>query len=54
MINEELKQLISERAPIQLIRKTAREKNGMVTLREDGLRKVQKGITTLDEVNRVA
>ncbi len=53
-INEELKQLISERASIQLIRKIARETAGMITLREDGLRKVQKGITTVDEVLRVA
>ena len=53
-INEELKQLISERASIQLIRKIARETTGMITLREDGLRKVQQGITTLDEVLRVA
>jgi type IV pilus assembly protein PilB len=51
---EEMRQLISEKAPIQLLRKMARETARMITLREDGLRKVQKGITTLDEVLRVA
>jgi type II secretory ATPase GspE/PulE/Tfp pilus assembly ATPase PilB-like protein len=54
VMNEGLKQLISEKAPIQLIRKTAKETAGMSTLREDGLRKAEKGITTLDEVLRVA
>ena len=54
VMNEGLKQLISEKAPIQLIRKTAKETAGLITLREDGLRKAQQGITTLEEVNRVA
>jgi len=53
-MTEEIKQLVSEKAPIQLLRKMARETAGMITLREDGLKKVQKGITTLEEVNRVA
>ena len=53
VMNEGLKQLISERAPIQLIRKTAKETAGLITLREDGLRKARQGITTLEEVNRV-
>ena len=30
-----------------------RLKNGMITLRQDGWRKVQQGITTIDEVARV-
>ncbi len=54
VINEKIKQLISEKAPIQLIRETAKEITGMISLREDGLGKVIKGITTLEEVDRVA
>lgn len=53
-INEKIKQLISEKASTQLIREAAKTTIGMVSLREDGLRKVLKGITTLDEVDRVA
>jgi type IV pilus assembly protein PilB len=53
-INEKIKQLISEKASTQVIRDIAKKTLGMISLREDGLRKVLKGITTLDEVNRVA
>jgi len=54
LANERIKQLISEKAPAQLIRETAKETIGMVSLREDGLDKVLEGITTLEEVDRVA
>jgi type IV pilus assembly protein PilB len=54
VVNERIKQLISEKASTQLIRKTAKETTGMISLREDGLSKVLKGITTLEEVDRVA
>jgi type IV pilus assembly protein PilB len=54
VVNERIKQLISEKASPQLIRKTAKETTGMISLREDGLSKVLKGITTLEEVDRVA
>jgi type IV pilus assembly protein PilB len=54
LINERIKQLISEKASTQVIRETAKKTLGMISLREDGLGKVLKGITTLDEVNRVA
>jgi type IV pilus assembly protein PilB len=53
-INEKIKQLISEKASTQVIRDIAKKTLGMISLREDGLRKVLKGITTLDEVDRVA
>ncbi|MEW6375391.1 MAG: ATPase, T2SS/T4P/T4SS family [Thermodesulfobacteriota bacterium] len=53
LINERIKQLISEKASTQTIRDTAKKTLGMVTLREDGLRKALKGATTLDEVDRV-
>jgi type IV pilus assembly protein PilB len=52
-INEKIKQLISEKASTQVIRDIAKKTLGMISLREDGLRKVLKGITTLDEVDRV-
>jgi type IV pilus assembly protein PilB len=52
-INEKIKHLISERASTQLIREAAKKMVGMVSLREDGLRKVLRGITTLEEVDRV-
>ncbi len=53
-VNEEIKKLISDRASTQVIREVAKKTAGMVPLRGDGLRKVLKGITTLDEVDRVA
>jgi type IV pilus assembly protein PilB len=54
LVNEEIKKLISERASTQVIREVAKKTAGLVPLRVDGLRKVLKGITTLDEVDRVA
>jgi type IV pilus assembly protein PilB len=54
LINEEIKKLISERASIQVIRDVAKKTAGLVPLRVDGLKKVLKGITTLEEVDRVA
>ena len=54
VLNERIKRLISEKASPQVIRETARETNGMVSLREDGLKKALKGVTTRDEVDRVA
>ena len=54
LVNEEIKKLISERASTQVIRDVAKKTAGLVPLRADGLRKVLKGITTLDEIDRVA
>jgi len=54
LVNEEIKKLISERASTQVIRDVAKKTAGLVPLRVDGLKKVLKGITTLDEVDRVA
>jgi len=52
-VNERIKQLIAEKASTQVIREAAKKTIGMISLREDGLRKVLKGITTLEEVDRV-
>ncbi|MCX8118567.1 MAG: ATPase, T2SS/T4P/T4SS family [Desulfobacterota bacterium] len=53
-VDERIKRLISERASAELIRLKARETAGLKSLREDGLLKVVKGITTREEVDRVA
>jgi len=51
-ITDTLKNLITGSAPLEKIRETALCE-GMHTLKEDGLRKVVRGITTLEEVIRV-
>ncbi|MEZ6120835.1 MAG: ATPase, T2SS/T4P/T4SS family [Pirellulaceae bacterium] len=50
--NDEVRQLANERAPSNLIKKAAQDA-GMLTLRDDGWRKVLNGVTTVDEVLRV-
>ncbi len=51
-VNDEIRNMIYERLSTTQLRAKAREL-GMRTLREDGLRKVVAGITTLEEVFRV-
>jgi len=51
-VDEEMQQLIFAAAPARDLRARARE-TGMRTLREDGVRKVLAGITTVSEVLRV-
>ncbi|MGR3179785.1 MAG: GspE/PulE family protein [Candidatus Anammoxibacter sp.] len=53
IINNEIKELIYKEETKQKI-KDAASNFGMKTLREDGLRKVFDGLTTIEEVNRVA
>lgn len=53
VIDDELRELIMANAISSLIKQTA-VKKGMFTLREDGLRKVFAGDTTVEEVLRVA
>ncbi|MBS3763256.1 MAG: Flp pilus assembly complex ATPase component TadA [Planctomycetes bacterium] len=52
-MSQELRDLAFEKAPAGELRDKARAQ-GMMTLMEDGLRKVQAGTTTLEEVLRVA
>jgi len=52
MIDENVKKMIDERKSADHIKKKAME-SGMRTLREDGLLKVQEGLTTPEEVLRV-
>ncbi len=53
MINtDELKDLIVQRTNANTLRQVAL-RNGMITLRQDGWKKVEAGVTTIDEVARV-
>jgi type IV pilus assembly protein PilB len=54
VLNDNIQDLIMQRAPSRMITKLAGENQGMQTLREDGVDKVLKGITTIDEVNKVS
>lgn len=51
-MSEEIERLIVERASSEEIRRSAR-RDGMVTLREDGLDKIRAGQTSIEEVLRV-
>jgi general secretion pathway protein E/type IV pilus assembly protein PilB len=51
VIQDEARKLIYEKVPSNVLRVKAREM-GMRTLREDGVRKVLAGLTTVDEVVR--
>jgi type IV pilus assembly protein PilB len=50
-ISPAMRRLITNHAPTEEIREQAHT-DGMITLREDGVRKMREGITTLDEVLR--
>jgi len=52
IVDDDIRALIAKNVPTNVIKKTAVEK-GMDTLREDGIKKVMEGITTLEEVIRV-
>jgi type IV pilus assembly protein PilB len=52
-VTEEIQKHILERATSSIIQKTA-QSQGMVTMREDGYLKALTGLTTLNEINRVA
>jgi len=52
VVDDNVSNLIGSHASVREIRETGR-KAGMRTLREDGMVKVRKGITTVDEVLRV-
>jgi len=51
-MNNQLRELIVSRTPVDNLRQVAMT-GGMIDLRHDGLRKVQQGITTIEEVLRV-
>ncbi|MDP2654549.1 MAG: ATPase, T2SS/T4P/T4SS family [Candidatus Omnitrophota bacterium] len=49
LVDDNIRELISKRANYNLIHDAAR-KSGMATLFEDGIRKVEEGVTSLDEI----
>jgi type II secretory ATPase GspE/PulE/Tfp pilus assembly ATPase PilB-like protein len=51
-LSDRIRELILDKRPTAEIRKVARQE-GMATLREAALEKVQQGITTLKEINKV-
>jgi general secretion pathway protein E len=51
-VTDEIRSLIVNAAPLDEIR-TAAKKAGLITLHDDGLRRVEQGITTREEVLRV-
>ena len=51
-VNDEVRKLIMSNADAGVLTRTAR-KNGMRNLREDGWRKIEDGVTTVEEVMRV-
>jgi general secretion pathway protein E/type IV pilus assembly protein PilB len=52
LVNDEIQKMIFDKLPVSEMREHAREL-GMRTLREDGLRKIASGMTTIEEVMRV-
>jgi len=52
VLNDEIRELISTRAPIRQVKEAA-SRAGVRTLRESALDLVRRGVTTLEEVNRV-
>jgi len=52
LMNDEIADLVVRRAPVADVREAARA-NGMLLLREDGLKKILEGVTTPEEVRRV-
>jgi len=52
VMDDTLRDMVTTNPDVTLLRKYCRER-GLVTLREDGLQKVMKGLTTVDEILRV-
>jgi type IV pilus assembly protein PilB len=52
-VTEEIQELILKRATSEAIQEAA-QKHGMISMREDGYLKALNGLTTINEVNRVA
>ena len=52
VVDESIRQLLLRLAPVNEIRAKGIE-NGMITMFEDGLKKVERGVTTIEEVLRV-
>jgi type IV pilus assembly protein PilB len=53
VLNEEMRDAITSQASLQALEELA-QRQGMLSLRHDGFRKVREGITTIEEVFHVA
>lgn len=53
-VTEQIQDLIIKHSPSSVIQRAAVSQQGMVTMRQDGYLKALAGLTTLQEVNRVA
>jgi type IV pilus assembly protein PilB len=53
VVTDPVRDLVSQRAQPNMIRKIARETHGMKTLFDDGIQKAMQGITTIEEVTRL-
>ena len=53
VVNDEIRDAVVAGASVGEIKRLGDE-NGMITLRQDGLRKVREGITTIEEVTHIA
>jgi type IV pilus assembly protein PilB len=51
-VDDKMRSLITSKVPLEEIRKQARSSN-MATLMDDGIEKIKKGVTTVEEVLRV-
>jgi type IV pilus assembly protein PilB len=51
-LTDRIREMIVDRRPTSEIKRAAREE-GMITLRESGLGKIQAGVTTVKEINKV-
>ena len=49
-----LRRMISSRASMEEIEEYAREHQGMRTLKESGVRLVKEGVTTIEELLKIA
>jgi len=52
LITEEIRELIREKGSATQIKKLAR-RNGMLSMKEEGLRLVIRGLTSIEELQRV-
>lgn len=52
VVSDSIREMVYKNATLSEIRETAIKKDGMITLREDGLKNVIQGVTTIEEVVR--
>jgi len=53
-VDTEIKEMILEDVSLDEIRKYAKENLGFLSLQEDGIKKIEQGLTTIEEVLRVS